>query len=91
MIESRQQAVISFAKFNKFAKQLIYNICIAGNAKVFSYADELLSFEEWANDVIEYAKIYPDPIFLDKIASLGSHELLEKYLEEGKDKIPENN
>lgn len=89
-MKTRQEVVLNFVKFNKFAKQLIYDICILGNTKLSSYADELLSFEEWVDDVIAYANINPDPIILDKIASLGSPEMLEKYLKDGKDGIPEN-
>lgn len=71
-MKTRQEVVLSFVKFNKFAKQLIYDICILGITKLSSYADELLNFEEWVDDVIAYANINPDPIILDKIVSLGS-------------------
>ncbi|WP_306572277.1 hypothetical protein [Segatella buccae] len=89
-MKTRQEVVLSFVKFNKFAKQLIYDICIMGNTKLSLYADELLNFEEWVDDVIVYANLNPDPIILDKIASLGSPEMLEKYLKDGKNSISEN-
>ena len=51
---SRQQAVLSFVKFNKFFKQLAYDVSISGHVKLTPYFDELLNFEQWSNDVIEY-------------------------------------
>jgi hypothetical protein len=88
---TRQKAVLSFVKFNKFVKQLTYNICILGKPNIFSYAEELLNFESWSNDVIEYVRFDSDTVLLNKIASMGSPKMLEQYLEEGKGIIPESN
>ena len=54
---TRQEAVLSFVKFNKFAKQLIYDICIGGNTKITSYAEELLQFEQWKEDIMLYINL----------------------------------
>lgn len=88
---SRQEAVLSLVKFNKFFKDLTYNICISGNAQLITYIDELLNFEQWAYDVKEYATECADPIFFSKINMLGSPEMLENYLNDGKGIIPANN
>ena len=53
---------MSFVKFNKFAKQLIYDICKGGNTKLTSYAEELLQFEQWKEDIMLYINFNPDPI-----------------------------
>ena len=87
---TRQEAVLSFVKFNKFAKQLIYDICIGGNTKLTSYAEELLQFEQWKEDIMLYINFNPDPIIIEKIASLGSPEMLESYINDGKDTLPQN-
>ena len=87
---TRQEAVLSFVKFNKFAKQLIYDICIGGNTKLTSYAEELLQFEQWKEDIMLYINFNPDPIIIEKIASLGSPEMLENYINDGKDTLPQN-
>ena len=49
-------------KFNKFFKQLAYDVSISGHVKLTPYFDELLNFEQWSNDVIEYITSNPDPI-----------------------------
>ena len=85
---TRQEAVLNFVKFNKFAKQLIYDICIGGNTKLTTYADELLHFEQWKEDIMLYTSLNPDPIIIDKIAMLGSPEMLENYINDGKDTLP---
>ena len=87
---TRQEAVLSFVKFNKFAKQLIYDICIGGNTKLTTYADELLHFEQWKEDIMLYTSLNPDPIIIDKIAMLGSPEMLENYIKDGKETLPKN-
>ena len=87
---TRQEAVLSFVKFNKFAKQLIYDICIGGNTKLTSYAEELLQFEQWKEDIMLYINFNPDPIIIEKIASLGSPEMLENYINDGKETLPQN-
>ena len=43
---SRQEAVLSFVKFNKFFKQLNYDIGVTGKVHLSQYADELMEFEE---------------------------------------------
>ena len=87
---TRQEAVLNFVKFNKFAKQLIYDICIGGNTKLTTYADELLHFEQWKEDIMLYTSLNPDPIIIDKIAMLGSPEMLENYIKDGKETLPKN-
>lgn len=91
IMASRQEAVLSLVKFNKFFKDLTYNICISGNAQLSTYVDELLNFEQWAYDVKECATECADPIFFSKINMLGSPEMLENYLKDGKGIIPTNN
>ena len=51
---SRQEAVLSFVKFNKFFKQLNYDIGVTGKVHLSQYADELMEFEQWVDNVIEY-------------------------------------
>lgn len=89
-MDIRQQAVLSFVKFNKFFKQLVNDIGITGNVQLTPYVDELLSFEQWKDDVLEYVRVNPDPIILDKITTLGSPVILENYILEGKDVLPPN-
>ena len=37
-----------------------------------------------------YINFNPDPIIIEKIASLGSPEMLENYINDGKDTLPQN-
>ena len=36
-----------------------------------------------------YINFNPDPIIIEKIASLGSPEMLENYINDGKDTLPQ--
>ena len=77
-------------KFNKFFKQLAYDVSISGHVKLTPYFDELLNFEQWSNDVIEYITSNPDPILIEKTSVLGSPVILEDYLLEGQDVLAQN-
>ena len=81
---SRQEAVLSFVKFNKFFKQLNYDIGVTGKVHLSQYADELMEFEQWVENVIEYVLFNPDPKIIDLISALGSSEIIKNYAEEGK-------
>lgn len=81
---SRQEAVLSFVKFNKFFKQLNYDIGVTGKVHLSQYADELMEFEQWVDNVIEYVLFNPDPKIIDLISALGSSEIIKNYAEEGK-------
>lgn len=81
---SRQQAVLSYVKFNKFFKQLNYNIGVMGEIHLSGFADELLDFDQWVDDVVSYVHFNPDPIIIEQISALGSSDVLRDYIEEGK-------
>lgn len=81
---SRQEAVLSFVKFNKFFKQLNYDIGVTGKVHLSQYADELMEFEQWVENVIEYVLFNPDPKIIDLISALGSSEIIRNYVEDGK-------
>ena len=87
---NRQEAVLSLVKFNRFFKQLTYDVTLGGSIKLTSYVDELLNFEQWAENILGYVKFNPDPIILDQITTLGSPQLLTDYKEEGKEIMPSN-
>ncbi len=87
---SRQQAVLSYVKFNKFFKQLNYDITVLGQIHLSQYAEELMDFEQWVNNVVTYVNFNPDPIIIEQISALGSSKDLRDYIEESKMHMPNN-
>lgn len=87
---SRQESVLSLVKFNKFFKQLNYDIGVTGKIQLSQYFDEVLDFEQWVDNVVEYVFFNPDPKILDLISALGSAETLKSYVEEGKSVMAES-
>ena len=80
MLSTRQEAVICLAKFNKFAKQIIYNVCALGELRLSDYALELMEYEDWIDIIKEYAITTSCPIFIENLNRLGTPMLLETYL-----------
>ena len=90
MLSTRQEAVICLAKFNKFAKQIIYNVSALGELHLSDYALELMEYEDWIDIIREYAMTTSCPIFIENLNRLGSPKLLETYLADNVDSLPAN-
>jgi len=87
---SRQQAVLSLVKFNRFFKQLNYHIGVMGKIQLSDFTEEMLNFDQWVDDVVTYVRFNPAPVIIDQISALGSSRVLSDYIEEGKAVLPAN-
>lgn len=90
MLSTRQEAVICLAIFNKFAKQIIYNVCALGELRLSDYALELMEYEDWIDIIKEYAITTSCPIFIENLNRLGTPMLLETYLSDNDASLPDN-
>lgn len=90
MLDTRQEAVICLAKFNKFAKQIIYNVCALEELHLTDFACELFEYESWIEVVREYAMTTECSIFFESLNQLGKPKLLETYLYDNGNNLPDN-
>ncbi len=80
-MEPRQKAALNLARLNRFFKSINEEIAVLGYINIYNHIDEFIALEDMRAEIEQYIRKEPDPIFFERVASMGTTEILKDYLE----------